>query len=189
MKHIATMALMLSLGVAASTAQQRPVKLTCSGSMAPTSINLKPNTITDEELLAGNGTLGNFTFRKLRTDESSPLSFGSCDGGFGPNLRVVAGGAVFRFEDGSLLTVMVTEGSYCIDVQAQPPVGHLTETYQITGGTGRFKNASGALTLTATSHPVLFSDSNTAVLLTLTGQFTGTISSAATEEERQDERQ
>ena len=189
MKHIATVALMLNLGVAGVYAQQKPVKMTFSGSMVPTSINLKPNTITDEELLAGNGTLGNFTFRKLRTDETSPQSFGSCDGGFGPNLRVVAGGGVFRFEDGSLLTVKVTEGSYCIDVQAQPPVGHLTETYQITGGTGRFKDASGTLTLTATSHPVLFSDSNAAVLLTSTGQFTGTISSAATEEESQDERQ
>jgi hypothetical protein len=188
-KHIATVALMLNLGIAASTAQQWPVKMTFSGSMVPTSINLKPNTITDEELLAGYGTLGNFTFRKLRTDETSPQSSGSCDGGFGPNLRVVAGGGVFRFEGGSLLTVKVTEGSYCIDVQAQPPVGHLTETYQITGGTGRFKGASGTLTLTATAHPVLFSDSNAAVLLTSTGQFTGTISSAATEEESQGERQ
>jgi hypothetical protein len=189
MKHTATMALMLTLGVAGVYAQQIPVHMTFSGSSAPSSINLKPNTITDEELLAGNGTLGNFTFRKLRTDETSPQSFGGCGGGFGPNLRVVAGGGVFRFEDGSLLTVNVTEGSYCIDVQAQPPVGHLAETYQITGGTGRFKDASGTLTLTATSHPVLFSDSNAAVLVTSTGQFTGTISSAATEEERQDERQ
>ena len=189
MKQIVSVALMLNLGIASLYAQHRPVNMTFSGSMAPTSINLKPNTITDEELLAGNGTLGNFTFRKLRTDETSPQSFGSCDGGFGPNFRVVAGGGVFRFEDGSLLTVKVTEGSYCIDVQAQPPVGHLTETYQITGGTGRFKDASGTLTLTATSHPVLFSDSNAAVLLTSTGEFTGTLSRAATEEESPDERQ
>jgi hypothetical protein len=188
MKHIATVALMLNLGVAGVYAQQRPVKMTFSGSIVPTSINLKPSTVTDEELLAGNGTLGNFTFSKLRTDDTSPQSSGSCGGGFGPNFRVVAGGGVFRFEHGSLLTVKVTEGSYCIDLQAQPPVGHLTETYQITGGTGRFKDTSGTLTLTATSHPVLLSDSNAAVLLTITGEFTGTISSAATGQESQDER-
>jgi len=188
MKHTATMALMLTLGVAGVYAQQIPVNLTLSGSIVPTSINLKPNTITDEELSAGKGTPGNFTFRKLRTDEIPP-QLGSCGSGFGPNLRVVAGGGVFRFQDGSLLTVKVTEGSYCIDTQSQPPVGHLSETYQITGGTGRFKEASGTLTLTATAHPVLLSDSNAAVLVTSTGQFTGTISSAATEEESQDERQ
>jgi hypothetical protein len=188
-KHIATVALMLNLGVAGVYAQERPVKMTFSGTLGRGTLSLQPNTNTDEQNLAGNGTLGPFTFRELHADETSPQSFGSCDGGFGPNLRVLAGGGVFRFEDGSLLTVKVTEGSYCIDVQAQPPVGHLTETYQITGGTGRFKDASGTLTLTATSHPVLFSDSNAAVLLTSTGQFTGTISSAATEKESQDERQ
>ena len=72
MKHIATVALMLNLGVAGIYAQQRPVKMTFSGSMVPTSINVQPNTITDEEHLAGNGTLGPFTFRKLRTDALSP---------------------------------------------------------------------------------------------------------------------
>ena len=33
-------------------------------------------------------------------------------------------------------------------------------TYQITGGTGRFKGASGTLTLTAMLRPVLFNASN-----------------------------
>ena len=36
MKHIATVALMLSLGVASIHAQQRPVKMTLSGSSAAT---------------------------------------------------------------------------------------------------------------------------------------------------------
>ena len=68
MKHIATVALMLNLGVAASTAQQRPVKMTFSGSTVATTINLQPGTVTDEEHLAGDGTLGRFTFRQLRAD-------------------------------------------------------------------------------------------------------------------------
>ena len=54
-------------------------------------------------------------------------------------------------------------------------VGHLTETYQITDGTGRFKGASGALQSTGTLKPVLFSASNAAVPLTNTGELTGTV--------------
>ena len=149
------------------------VKMAFSGSMAPTAIEVQPNTITDEELLAGNGTLGPFTFRKLRTDETSPQSFGVCGSGFGPSIRVSAGGGVFRFEDGSLLTVTVTEGVLCIDVDHF--VGHLTETYQVTGGTGRLAGASGILESTGTLNPVLFSASNAAVLLTNTGQLKGTV--------------
>lgn len=154
-------------------ARQGPVRMTFSGSMAPTAIDVQPNTITDEELLAGNGTLGPFTFRKLRTDETSPESFGSCGNGFGPSIRVVAGAGVFRFDDGSLLTVTVTEGVLCVDVDHV--VGHLTETYQITGGTGRFKGASGAFQSTGRLMPVLFSASNAAVLLTNMGDLKGTV--------------
>ena len=153
--------------------RQVHVKLAFSGSMVPTSIDVQPGTITDEELLAGNGTLGPFTFRKLRTDETSPEVFGMCGSGSGPSIRVVAGGGVFRFEDGSLLTVTVTDGALCVDVDHL--VGHLTETYQITGGTGRFKNASGALQSAGTLKPVLFSASGAAVLLTNTGELKGTV--------------
>jgi hypothetical protein len=151
----------------------RQVKMSFSGSIVPTALNVQPNTITDEELLAGKGALGPFTFRKLRTDETAPQSFGSCGSGVGPSLRVVAGGGVFRFEDGSLLTVTVTEGVLCVDVDHL--VGHLTETYQITGGTGRFKGASGDLQSTGKLRPVLFSASNAAVLLTNKGQMRGTV--------------
>jgi hypothetical protein len=149
------------------------VKMAFSGSMTPTAIDVQPNTITDEELLAGNGTLGPFTFRKLRTDETSPESFGPCGSGFGPSLRVLAGAGVFRFEDGSLLTVTVTEGVLCVDLDHL--VGHLTETYQITGGTGRLKDATGSLQSTGTLNPVMFSASNAAVLLTNAGQLKGTV--------------
>jgi hypothetical protein len=151
----------------------RQVKMTFSGSMVPSSIDVQPDTITDEELLAGDGTLGPFTFRKLRTDETSPESFGSCGSGFGPSIRVVAGGGVFRFEDGSLLTVTVTQGVLCVDVDHS--VGHLTETYQITGGTGRLKGATGTFQSTGSLSVVLFSTSNAAVLLINTGQLKGTV--------------
>jgi len=55
-------------------------------------------------------------------------------------------------------------------------MARLTETYQITGGTGRFKGVSGGtLTLRATVRPVLTSASGAHVLLTSTGVFEGTV--------------
>ena len=48
MKHITTVALMLNLGVAGTYAQQRPLKMTLSGSKLATAIDLGPNTRTDE---------------------------------------------------------------------------------------------------------------------------------------------
>ena len=51
------------------------------------------------------------------------------------------------------MKVNLTEGADCIDLAAQQ--AHCTMTFQITGGTGRFKNASGTLTLTETVLPVL----------------------------------
>ena len=173
MKRTATVALMLNLGVASLYAQQRPVEMTFSGSIVPTSINLKPNTITDEELSAGNGTLGNFTFRKLRTDETSPQSFGSCGGGFGPNFRVVAGGGVFRFEDGSLLTTKIMGGASCIDVTNGTAT--LTVTDQVTGGTGIFKNATGTLKYTIAARVLLVDATMSPVLIAVNGEGSGTI--------------
>jgi hypothetical protein len=61
-------------------------------------------------------------------------------------------------------------------------------TFQITGGTGRFKDASGFLVLTETVLPVLADASNNPVLFAATGEFTGTVSGVAAEEEHQDER-
>src|ERR1700680_1685308 len=147
MKHIATVALMLNLGVAGVYAQQRPVKMTFSGTLGPSTLSLQPNTNTDEQNLAGNGTLGPFTFRELHADPAAPQPSSTCSGPTHLYFPNVAGGGVFRFQDGSLLTVGVTAGSsLCIDLTAG--LGHLTTTYQITGGTGRFKGASGTLTLT-----------------------------------------
>ena len=191
MKHIATVALMLNLGVAGVYAQQKPVKMTASGTLEVSTINLQPNTNTDEQNLAGNGTLGRFTFRELHADPVAPQPSSSCfPGNAPPKLYFpnVAGGGVFRFQDGSLLTVGVTEAgsSICIDLTAG--VAHLTTNYQITGGTGRFNAASGALTLTATWVPVLFNGPNSAVLLTSTGKVEGTVSGAAIGENGQDER-
>ena len=167
MKHIATVALMFNLGVAGAYAQERPVKMTLSGTNVPTMINLRPNTVTDEQHSAGNGTFGEFTFRELHADGPAPQPPSGCSG---PNFAVVAGAGVFRFQDGSLLIVTVKDGSGCISNAA------LIINYQITGGTGRFEGASGALTLTATLSLVLRNAANGATFVTLTGEIEGTVS-------------
>src|SRR4051794_1783215 len=100
MKHIATMALMLNFSVAGIYAQQHPVKMTFSGNGAANAIDLKyrgANTV--EENVAGSGTLGSFTFRDLRAAATVPQSSSACAGLFFPT---VAGGGIFRFQDGSL---------------------------------------------------------------------------------------
>lgn len=96
MKHIATAALMLHLGVAGIYAQQRPVKMTFSGSTVATTINLQPGTVTDEEHFDGNGTLGPFTFRQLRADITTPQPSSTCSGPNQLYFPVAAGGGVFR---------------------------------------------------------------------------------------------
>ena len=183
MKHIATIALMLNLGVAVY-ANDRPVKMRFSGSFARSVINLQPDTVTDEENFAGNGTLGPFTFRNLRTDTTGEETSPTCT--TGPFFRIVAGGGVFRFQDGSLLTVsLAEEGSGCIDLAALQ--GHFSATYRITGGTGPFKDASGTLTLTYVAVPVVVDAANNPHFFAVTGELTGTVSRMATEQDPQNE--
>jgi len=178
MKHIATVALMLNLGVAGVYAQQVPIRMTFSGNGASSTIDLKhPNSSTVEENVAGNGTLGPFTFRDLRAAANSPQPSSTCAGVFFPS---VAGGGILRFQDGSLLKVNLTGGGDCIDFVRG--VGHCTLTLQIAGGTGRFQGASGVLTYTETALPVLFDALSIPVLFTETGDITGTIDGIAMQE-------
>jgi hypothetical protein len=189
MKHIASTTLMLTLGVATVYAHENPVKMTFSGTSAPSTINLlQPDSSNDEDHFAGKGTLGSFTYRQVRAIPNSPVSPppSTCSG---PNLLYLtelAGGGVFRFEDGSLLNVQLTQGSDCIDLASNE--AHCTLTLRIIGGTGRFKNASGTLTFTETVVGVLADASNNPVLFAATGEFTGTLSGVDIDKESQDER-
>jgi len=173
MKHIATVALMLNLGVASVYAQEKPVKMVISGTAAPSTINLQTGTGTTEYSLAGNGTLGPFILRAVSAGTASPQESSTCPS---PKLYIptIAGEAVFRFQDGSLLTITVKQGTYCIDFNHL--VGHLNETYEIKSGTGRFEGASGTLTYTYTHKAVLLNASNAPALLALTGEIEGTVS-------------
>jgi len=181
MKYIATVALMLNLGVAGVYAQQSSVKMPFSGTSAPSTINLRqPGTNTGEENFSGHGTLGQFTFRNVSAETASPQpSTSACSGPTQLHFLRVAGAGVLRFQDGSLLMVNLTQGDDCVDLVAQQ--GHCTMIFKIAGGTGRFKNASGILTLTETVLPVLADFGNNPVFFASTGEFTGAVSGVAEE--------
>jgi hypothetical protein len=178
MKQLKTIALMATLAITSAYAQHPSVKMTFSGNGGPSTIDLKaPNTGTGEEDLAGDGSLGSFTFRLIKASVNLPQPSTTCSGLYFPNL---AGGGLFRFQDGSLLTVNLTQGADCIDLAHN--LAHCTLTFKISGGTGRFKNASGVLTLTETAAPVLADASSNPVFFSETGEFTGMIFGVAPEE-------
>lgn len=164
----------LTLGVAAVSAQQ-PVKMTFSGTAANSIMNLQqPNTNNDEDNFAGTGTLGSFTLRNVRAISNSPTSSSACSGPNDLYFLESAGAGVFRFQDGSLLYVQLTQGSDCIDVVTDE--AHCTLSFEITGGTDRFKNASGTLLFTETVVTVISDALNNPVYFAATGEFTGAVS-------------
>jgi len=182
MKYIATVALLLNLGVAGIYAHDKPVKMTFSGTGGAAAINLQqPGTANVEESETGNGTFGAFTVRVISAETTSPQSSSTCSGPTHLYAIRVAGGAVLRLEDGSLLMMTVTEGSDCVDLAAQQ--GHCTLTFQIKSGTGRFANASGVLTLTETVLPVAPDVFGNPVFFADTGELTGTVSGVAREQD------
>jgi hypothetical protein len=188
MKYILAMALMLNLGVATVYAQHYPVKMAYSGTSGASAVNLQqPGTATVEENFAGNGALGQFTFRLISAETTSPQQPppSTCSGPANIYFSRLGGAGVFRFQDGSLLKVNVTQGADCIDLAALQ--GHCTLTLQIAGGTGRFKDASGTLTLTETNVPVLADVLNNPVFFASTGEFTGTVSGVSREPDRREE--
>ena len=72
---------------------------------------------------------------------------------------------------------ILTGGGDCIDFVANQAI--CTRIFQVTGGTGRFKNATGSFTLTMTVVPVLLDASNNPVFFSVTGDIKGTLSKVA----------
>jgi len=188
MKYIATVALLLTLTVASAHAQDKQVKMTFSGTSETSATNLQQtDTSNDSDNFAGNGTLGSFTVRNVRAIANTPTASAGCSGTNQLFLAELSGGGVFRFHDGSLLYTHLTQGGDCIDLVTN--LAHCTLTLQITGGTGRFKNASGVLTMTETVEPVLTDALNNPVFFAASGEFTGTVSRVFEPEELSGERQ
>jgi hypothetical protein len=172
-KHAASAALLLSFGGAAAYAQPAHVHMTVSGSAAASTINLQPGTPASEYQLTGNGNLGAFTLR-VTSASGAPQQSTTCSGSTKLYAPVVAGAAVARFENGDMLTVNLTGGDDCIDFAANHAI--CTRVFQMTGGTGRFSNASGGtITLIMTVVPILVDGSNNPVFFAVTGTVTGTM--------------
>ena len=188
------MALIFNLGAAGLYAQDKPVKMTFSGTEGRSAIDLQypdPQSgaiNTGEFDFGGNGTLGSFTFRNVEANSDlrfpQPSSACPANQAYFPTL---AGAGVFRFRDGSLLKVKLTEGHDCIDFVALE--AHCTRIFEVTGGTGRFKDASGTLTLTETVHPVMTNAAGFPAFFMAAGKFTGTISGVVSKEQDPDEQQ
>jgi len=165
-----TVALMLNLGAASLHAQNLPVSLAFSGTSVPSTINILAGAPSGEYNLAGTGALGSFTLTTLEASSQPP---GTCPATAHP----YSGAGVFRFQDGSLLMVTITQGSDCLQFTPTGPVAHCTRTFQITGGTGRFKNASGGtIALAETVMAVLFDASGNPSFFAASGVMTGTVS-------------
>lgn len=177
-KHLATVALILTLSVTAASAQSESVKMRFSGTSAPSTINLQqPNTSNDGDTFAGEGTLGSFTVTNVRAISNSPGTSNTCSGTNLLFLPELAGAGVFRFSDGSLLELTLTQGGDCINLNTG--VAHCAVTFQITGGTGRFRHASGVLTMTESVGTVASDALGNPVLFAAKGEFAGTISGVA----------
>src|SRR5215472_705564 len=119
MKHLATVAMILTLGVAPAYAQDESVKMTFWGNGAASPINLQyPNTSTIEENVAGKGALGSFTFRNVTAAANSPSSQppSTCSGATDLYFLRLVGAGIFTFQDGSLLNVKLIQGGDCIDL-------------------------------------------------------------------------
>lgn len=168
---ITSAAILLGLGVLTSSAQTA-VKMTFSGNSENTANDLlQPNASNDEDHFAGIGSLGTFNLGEVRAISNSPSPSAGCSGVNKLHFSEPAGGGIFRFGDGSLLYVQLSQGDDCIDFSAGN--AHCVLQFQVTGGTGRFAGAHGNLTLTETVLPVLADAQGNPVYLGATGQITG----------------
>lgn len=187
MKHFATVALILNVGVVAARAQDVSVKMSFSGTSALSGISFQqPNASIDGDNFSGKGMLGAFTVTNVRAISNSPGTSSTCSGSNQLFLPELAGTGVLRFRDGSLLEVNLTQGGDCIDLSTN--VAHCTLTFQITGGTGRFNNAFGVLTMTETVNPAA-ADTLGNLFFATTGKYTGTISGAAASDDDSEDRE
>ena len=171
MKYLTIAALMLNFGAASIYAESLSVDLTVSGTAANSTVQLTPGSPASEYNLAGGGPFDPFTFRVVSTSAAKPDFPTNCTASNKIHFASVAGAGVLRSLDGSLLTVNLTGGGDCIDFTANQAL--CTRIFQITGGTGRFKDASGSITLTMTVAPLLADTSKNPVFFSVTGEVKG----------------
>jgi hypothetical protein len=176
----------ITLGAPAVYGQHNSVRMTVSGTAGTSAANLLiPNASASDYIFSGTGTLGSFEFRSVSASEPSERQPSACSGATKLYGEAKAGGGVFRFADGSLLMVNLTQGSDCVDLVARQAL--CIRTFQIVGGTRRFANASGTLTFTETLVPVVTDSAHNPVLVAATGTVEGTVSGVRREDGHDEE--
>lgn len=184
MKGLAALALMFIFSIATAYAHGQSVKMVFTGTSDTSATNLQqPNTSNDSDNFAGTSALGSFTIRNVRAISNAPGTSSTCSGPNDLFLPELAGASVVRFQDGSLLEMNLTEGGDCIDLTTG--LAHCALTFQVIGGTGRFKAASGTLTMTETVSTVATDALGNPVFFAATGEFTGTLSGVVKTQARQ----
>jgi hypothetical protein len=179
-------AAVLTLGAAAAYAQEQ-VRMSFSGTSASSVINLlQPNTGNSEDNFAGTSSLGSFTLRNVRAISNTPSTSSTCTGANYLFFTELAGAGILRFQDGSLLYLQLVpgEGGDCINIAATTTgatAANCALTFQITGGTGRFKNASGTLNFTETVYLVATDSTGYPVYFAATGELKGAVSGVSWE--------
>jgi hypothetical protein len=177
MKQLSNFALVLAFAVSMH-AEEVQVQMTFSGSVStlapPINLVSSGNGPVNATSFAGTGSLGPFTSHGVSANTTMPTGFGCA----GPNsllFTFVAGAGVYRFQDGGLLTTKLKSATVCVNLTAGSANDMIIE--EITGGTGRFQNASGTLTTTTMGdHPVLFDATGQPVFFAVpNGHVTGTI--------------
>jgi len=107
----------------------------------PLTGEVTPKSLNDGK---GRGAPGPSTFRNLVRNEG-PV--GSCDDGR-LKFAVAEFETVITFQDGSMLFAVLdpsSENSFCLDLTVSPPIAERRVQLVVTGGTGRFKGATGHL--------------------------------------------
>jgi len=188
MKRLATVALMLVLAVATAYAHDESVKLKFSGVSDTSPNNLQvPDTSNDGDNFAGGGTFGAFDVRLVRAISNTAGSSSGCARADELFLTELAGGGVFRFHDGSLLNVTLEQGEDCINLTTG--LAHCTLIFRVTGGTGRFRYASGELTMREIANAVLFDALGNPLIFDATGDFAGKVSGIADDADSREKEQ
>jgi len=186
--YLAAVIAILAIGGTVAYARDQIVTLTFSGTAETSPTNLQqPNSSNDGDSFAGKSALGSFTVRNVRAISNSLGSSDTCSGATLLYYPELSGASVIRFDDGSMIAMNLTQGGDCIDLTTG--LAHCTVTFQIIGGSGRFVNATGTLTMTETVGTVGLDALGNPVFFAATGKFTGTISGATDEKDHGNKQQ
>jgi len=145
---IVMISLLVTCGLATTSAQAEErlsLKATFGGTIVKTQFDTNGDDApANLNILEGNSNLGQFSLQVL--DESAISEPTTCPNGHaGFSVILVAGSSVFRFRrTGDLLFVQPTSETTCFDPSTG--VSFFRDAIgQVTGGTGRFANATGTL--------------------------------------------